>query len=100
MALGILTQDIIVDEPSGLTDGHVDPSATPRSPNTTLKYLISREGPGGLTSPEVTFQADFAQATARAGKPSPASRPPSTWMASVIIGNRDCETGTPRRNGR
>ncbi|MDX8483027.1 hypothetical protein RFN28_31890 [Mesorhizobium sp. VK24D] len=77
MALDILTQDIIVDEPSGRTHGHVDPSAGPHS--ATLQHLLSREGLGGLTAPR------------------PASCTPHSV---IIIGNRDCETGTPRRNRR
>ena len=68
MALDITTQDIIIDESTGLTDNDVDPSVPPHSTNTTLQYLLSLDGAGGLTSPEVAFQADFVEATASAGE--------------------------------
>jgi len=55
MALDILTQDIIIDETTGLTDDDVNPSVLPHSTNTTLQYLLSLDDPGGLTSPEVAF---------------------------------------------
>ena len=39
-----------------------------RQTNTTLQYLLSLDDPGGLTSPEVAFQADFVVASASAGE--------------------------------
>ncbi|TGS10274.1 hypothetical protein EN852_026740 [Mesorhizobium sp. M2E.F.Ca.ET.209.01.1.1] len=78
MVLGILTKDIIVDEPCGLTNSHVDRSV--RLHGATPQHLLSREGPGGLSP----FPADFVHVR-------------STQMAWAIIGNRDCETVTPRR---
>src|SRR5262245_15324635 len=68
MALDILAQDIIIDETTGLQDDDVNPSILPHSTNTTLQYLLGLDGPGGLTSPEVAFQANFVQATASAGE--------------------------------
>src|SRR5262245_11774556 len=68
MALDILAQDIIIDETTGLQDDDVNPSILPHSTNTTLQYLLSLDGAGGLTSPEVAFQANFVQATASAGE--------------------------------
>ncbi|CAN7681461.1 DUF5801 domain-containing protein [Phyllobacterium sp. LjRoot231] len=68
MALDITTQDIIIDETTGLQDDDVNPSVLPHSTNATLQYLLSRDGAGGLTSPEVAFQTNFVQATASAGE--------------------------------
>ncbi|HSH94113.1 MAG TPA: hypothetical protein VK968_08200, partial [Roseimicrobium sp.] len=68
MSLDILTQDIIIDETIGLTDDDVNPSDPPHSTNTTLQYLLGLDDPGGLTSPEVAFQADFVVASASAGE--------------------------------
>ncbi|UCI33503.1 hypothetical protein [Mesorhizobium sp. B4-1-4] len=99
MALDILIQDILVDEPTDLTDDDIDRSVAPYSANTTPQYLPSRDGLGGLTSPEVSFQADFVQATANAAETITAVAAPSAWMGSVIIGNQ-LQTGTLRRIGR
>ncbi|OWK22528.1 hypothetical protein AJ88_10955 [Mesorhizobium amorphae CCBAU 01583] len=68
MALDIVTQDIIIDETPGLTDDDVNKSVAPHSTNTTLQYLLSRDGAGGLTSPEVAFQTNFVVASASAGE--------------------------------
>jgi len=68
MALDIVTQDIIIDETTGLQDDDVNPSVAPHSTNTTLTYLLGLDGPGGLTSPEVAFQANFVVASATAGE--------------------------------
>jgi len=68
MALDIVTQDIIIDETTGLQDDDVDRSLAPHQSNTTLTYLLCLNGAGGLTSPEVAFQANFVQATASAGE--------------------------------
>ncbi|WP_192179694.1 hypothetical protein [Mesorhizobium amorphae] len=68
MALDILTQDIIIDETTGLQDDDVNPSVPPHSTNTTLQYLLTLDDAGGLTSPEVAYQANFVQATASAGE--------------------------------
>ena len=57
MALDIVAQDIIIDETTGLQDDDVDPSVAPHDTNTTLQYLLSLDGAGGLTSPEVAFKA-------------------------------------------
>ncbi|WDZ81894.1 DUF5801 repeats-in-toxin domain-containing protein (plasmid) [Ensifer adhaerens] len=65
MALDILTQDIIVDESTGLTDNDIDSSS---NTNATLVYLLSLDDPGGLISPEVAYQANFVQASASAGE--------------------------------
>ncbi|RWP29576.1 DUF5801 repeats-in-toxin domain-containing protein [Mesorhizobium sp.] len=65
MALDIVTQDIIVDETTGIQDDDIDPSG---STNATLLYLLSLDDAGGLTSPEVAFQTNFVQATASAGE--------------------------------
>jgi hypothetical protein len=68
MALDIVAQDIIIDETTGLTDDDVNPSVAPHSTNTTLQYLLSLDGSGGLASPEVAFQANFVVASATAGE--------------------------------
>ncbi|RWQ28517.1 DUF5801 repeats-in-toxin domain-containing protein [Mesorhizobium sp.] len=65
MALDIVTQDIIVDETTGIQDDDIDPSG---STNATLLYLLSLDDAGGMTSPEVAFQTNFVQATASAGE--------------------------------
>ncbi|PSH62976.1 hypothetical protein CU102_24205, partial [Phyllobacterium brassicacearum] len=83
MALDITTQDIIIDESTGLTDNDVDPSVSPHDSNTTLQYMLTLDGAGGLTSPEVAFQTDFVEATASAGE----------TIASVIL-TQD-SSGTP-----
>ena len=70
--------DITIDETTGLKDDDVNSTVPPHSTNTTLQYLLSLDDPGGLTSPEVAFQADFVQATATKGKPSPQSFSPRT----------------------
>ena len=67
MALDITTLDIIVDETTGLTDNDVDPTLAPHAGDTTLQYLLSLDGAGGLSSPEVAFKADFVTASATAG---------------------------------
>ncbi|UWU75277.1 DUF5801 domain-containing protein [Bradyrhizobium huanghuaihaiense] len=68
MALDILTQDIIVDESIGFQDSDIDPSVAPYDTNTTVNYLLGRDGPGGLASPQVAVQTNFVQATADAGE--------------------------------
>ena len=74
MALDVLSQDITVDDPPGLTDD------APHSADTALQYLLSRHGPGGLTSPELARQADL-KATASAAETIPPSRPhPLGWV--------------------
>ena len=78
MALDILTQDIIIDETTGLQDDDVDSSVPPHSTNTTVQYLLGLDGPGGLTSPEVAFQANFVRPRRAQGKPSPRSFSPRT----------------------
>nr|WP_087575419.1 DUF5801 repeats-in-toxin domain-containing protein [Sphingomonas sp. CDS-1] len=67
MALDILAQDIIVDETTGLQDDDVNSSLSPHN-NATVQYLLSLDSAGGLSSPQVAFQADFVQATASAGE--------------------------------
>jgi hypothetical protein len=92
MALDIVAQDIIIDETTGLQNplqnppeqgDDVDSSAAPHSTNTTLQYLLSLDDPGGLTSPEVAFQANFVQATASAGE----------TITSVVLAQNS--SGTP-----
>ena len=68
MALDIVAQDIIIDETTGLQDDDVNSSVPPHSTNTTLQYLLGLDDPGGLTSPEVAFQANFVVASASAGE--------------------------------
>ncbi|TCU29488.1 hypothetical protein EV130_102671 [Rhizobium azibense] len=68
MALDITTQDIIIDETTGLTDDDIDPSGSPHASNTTLQYLLGLDDSGGLTSPEVAFQTNFVVASASAGE--------------------------------
>src|SRR5215217_4532635 len=57
-----------LDETTGLQDDDGDRSLAPHQSNTTLTYLLGLNGAGGLTSPEVAFQANFVQATASAGE--------------------------------
>jgi hypothetical protein len=68
MALDITTQDIIIDETTGLQKDDVNPSVPPHDANATLTYLLTLDDPGGLTSPEVAFQEDFVVASASAGE--------------------------------
>src|SRR5262245_12923332 len=76
MALDIVPQDIIVDETTGLQNPQaspaevgddVDPSVAPHN-NATVTYLLGLDDAGGLTSPEVAFQADFVTVNASAGE--------------------------------
>src|SRR5262249_41794205 len=67
MALNITAQDIIIDETTGLQKDDVNPSVPPHN-NATVAYLLSLDGPGGLASPEVAFQANFVQVNATAGE--------------------------------
>src|SRR5262245_10427580 len=67
MALDIVTQDIIIDESTGLDDNDVNPLVAPHN-NATVTYLLGLDGAGGLTSPEVAFKADFVKVTASAGE--------------------------------
>ena len=67
MALDIVAQDIIIDETTGLQDDDVNSSVPPHT-NATVQYLLSLDGPGGLTSPEVAFKANFVVASASAGE--------------------------------
>ena len=82
MALDIVTQNIIIDETTGLRTMMSMPVA-PHSTNTTLQYLLGLDGPGGLTSPEVAFKANFVLATASAGE----------TITSVVLAQN--LTGTP-----
>ena len=68
MALDILAQDIIIDETTGLQDDDVDPSIPPYDTDATVQYLLSLDGSGGLSSPEVAFQSNFVVASASAGE--------------------------------
>ncbi|MBB3645299.1 hypothetical protein FHX14_001469 [Rhizobium sp. BK619] len=68
MALDITTQDIIIDETTGLTDDDVNASTPPHNANTTLQYLLGLDGSGGLSSPEVAYQNNFVVASASAGE--------------------------------
>ncbi|TPJ36041.1 DUF5801 repeats-in-toxin domain-containing protein [Mesorhizobium sp. B2-6-5] len=64
--LDITAQDIIVDETTGLQQpSEIDPTG---NSNPTLVYLLSRDGAGGLASPQVAFQSDFVMASASAGE--------------------------------
>ena len=71
MALDITALDITVDESTGLTDNDVDKTVAPYSTDTTLAYLLSLDGAGGLTSPEVAYMENFITATATGGTRSP-----------------------------
>ncbi|MER8465113.1 DUF5801 repeats-in-toxin domain-containing protein [Mesorhizobium sp. M1396] len=66
MALDITAQDIIIDETTGPQDDDIVVPPPPLDP--TLQYLLSLDDPGGLTSPEVAFQANFVVASASAGE--------------------------------
>ncbi|MBD9510882.1 hypothetical protein IB265_29360 [Ensifer sp. ENS10] len=68
MALDIQTQDIIIDESTLLQDDDINPSDPPHDTNPTLLYLLTLDDTGGLTSPEVAYQANFVQASASAGE--------------------------------
>ncbi|MER9196981.1 DUF5801 domain-containing protein [Mesorhizobium australicum] len=68
MALDITTLDIIIDETAGPQDDDINASVPPHSTNATLTYLLGLDAPGGLTSPEVAFQANFVVASASAGE--------------------------------
>ncbi|OWO96950.1 hypothetical protein B5E41_01270 [Rhizobium esperanzae] len=68
MALDITTQDLIIDETAGLQDDDINASASPHSTNTTLQYMLSLDGAGGLSPPEVAFQSNFVVASASAGE--------------------------------
>ncbi|RWL49037.1 MAG: hypothetical protein EOR60_03535 [Mesorhizobium sp.] len=68
MALDIVAKDIVVDETTGLQDDDVNQAAPPHSTNTTLTYLLSLDGAGGLASPQVAFKTDFVIASASAGE--------------------------------
>ncbi|MBB4481089.1 DUF5801 repeats-in-toxin domain-containing protein [Rhizobium etli] len=68
MALDITTQDLVIDETANLQDDDIDPSLLPHSGNTTLQYMLGRDGSGGLASPEVAFQSNFVVASASAGE--------------------------------
>ncbi|TGS80289.1 hypothetical protein EN818_30920, partial [Mesorhizobium sp. M3A.F.Ca.ET.175.01.1.1] len=78
MALDITAQDIIIDETTGLQEDDIAPTN-----NSTLQYLLGLDGSGGLTSPEVAFQADFVVASANAGE----------TITSVILAQNS--SGTP-----
>ncbi|MBB4193535.1 hypothetical protein GGE45_003299 [Rhizobium aethiopicum] len=67
MALDITTQDLIIDETTGLQDDDVNPAIAPHN-NATVQYLLSRDAAGGLTSPEVAYQSNFVVASASAGE--------------------------------
>ncbi|ANK83998.1 MULTISPECIES: DUF5801 repeats-in-toxin domain-containing protein [unclassified Rhizobium] len=68
MALDITTQDLVIDETGGLQDNDINPSTSPHDVNTTLQYMLSRDGAGGLSSPEVAYQSNFVVASASAGE--------------------------------
>ena len=68
MALDIVSQDIIIDETTGLQDSDVNPLIAPYNNNATVQYLLSLDVAGGLSSPEVAYQANFVQASANAGE--------------------------------
>ena len=68
MALDITTQDLVIDETTTLQDDDIDASLAPHSTNTTLQYMLGRDGSGGLASPEVAFQSNFVVASASAGE--------------------------------
>ncbi|RUZ74550.1 hypothetical protein EN943_23580, partial [Mesorhizobium sp. M7A.F.Ca.US.006.01.1.1] len=83
MALDILTQDIVLDETTGFTDDDINPAIAPYDTNPTVQYLLGLDDPGGLTSPEVAFQASFVVASASAGE----------TITSVVLSQN--LTGTP-----
>lgn len=67
MALDLTTQDIICDETTGLQDSDVDPTVSPHDANATLAYLLTLDGAGGLSSPQVAFRSNFVTASGGAG---------------------------------
>ncbi|MBX5272021.1 hypothetical protein HJB99_25645 [Rhizobium sp. NLR17b] len=67
MALDITTQDLIIDETTGLQDDDVNPAIAPHN-NATVQYLLGLDAAGGLTSPEVAYQSNFVVASASAGE--------------------------------
>src|SRR3954454_3055289 len=67
-SIDIVAHDIIIDESTGRQKDDVDSSVAPHNTNTTLQYLLGLDSPGGLTSPEVAFKANFVQVTASAGE--------------------------------
>ena len=82
MALDITTQDIIIDETTGLQDDDVSSAAPPHN-NATVQYLLGLDAAGGLASPEVAFQSNFVVASASAGEN----------ITSVVL--TQSATGTP-----
>src|SRR5678815_5655947 len=68
MALDITAQDLIVDETLGLQDDDINQLIPPYDTNTTVQYLLSLDDPGGLSTPQVAYQADFVIASASAGE--------------------------------
>ena len=71
MALDITATDIIVDESMGSTDNDVSNLAvaphTDAANSAMVAYLLSLDGAGGLSSPEVAYKADFITASATGG---------------------------------
>jgi hypothetical protein len=62
MALDITALDLIVDETTGLQDNDTNVS------NDTVTYLLGLDSAGGLSTPQVAFQANFVTASANAGE--------------------------------
>ena len=62
MSLDITAQDLVIDETTGLQDDDTSASSS------TVTYLLSLDGAGGLSTPEVAVQADFVIASANAGE--------------------------------
>ncbi|MFB2601225.1 DUF5801 repeats-in-toxin domain-containing protein [Rhizobium phaseoli] len=83
MALDITTQDLVIDETSGLQDDDINPLLAPHGTNTTLQYMLSLDGSGGLSPPEVAFQSNFVVASANAGE----------TITSVVLAQNS--SGTP-----
>ncbi|PDS29417.1 DUF5801 repeats-in-toxin domain-containing protein [Rhizobium phaseoli] len=83
MALDITTQDLIIDETPTLQDDDIDPLLAPHSGNATLQYMLSLDGSGGLSPPEVAFQSNFVVASANAGE----------TITSVVLAQNS--SGTP-----
>jgi hypothetical protein len=77
MALDILAQELIIDETTGLQDDDTSVS------NSTVTYLLGLDSAGGLSSPQVAFQANFVVASASAGES----------ISSVILSQNS--SGTP-----
>jgi hypothetical protein len=67
MALDIVTQESIIDETAGLSDDDVNSAIAPHN-NSTVSYLLGRDAAGGLSSPQVAFQANFIVASGNAGE--------------------------------